>query len=480
MFAITLLTLAATAQGVAPSVSLRAAQRAAETPRDSTPYARTLEESGGLNHRVTAFEELPAPLGGGIQVRALSSGSFEPFQNAAGASIPALPIVYEVSVQVGAANELFLFQRPADSGPRPMLVVFHKFGVGHFDALAHTSFFQEARRRGWYCLAPLGGGQRHFANDRMHEHTETALDWAVENFAVDGSRVYGAGFSMGGGAALNYAARHLDPTGVMFAAVFNQSGIVSHEDTYLYVDGVVEGLFDSFFGNGGPAQPWPMQRASLFSFDPLTSVVDSQTDLARNLLSLATFTTRTTGDVPYLMTQNDLLHAQLLARGADPMRHKLAVINYPGHSWDAVSERAVCDWLRSFTLQIPSQGDLLADTDGRFHHFDVAQDAPGQFTPFSFAIDVQSNTLAISASANLASLGVHLTSASLNTSTNLTVDLSTADGFADEVRLLGWPSVPSQVLRDGIPTALWSFDALNARLTLLENHGGAHAWTVVP
>jgi pimeloyl-ACP methyl ester carboxylesterase len=446
---------------------------ARDAPRDSTPYARTLEESGRDNARAAALESA------GLSQRSVGGPGIASLGSTTGTVDP-LPVLYEVTIPVSGGNEAFLFQETSAVGPRPLLVVFHKFGVGHYDALAHTSFFQEARRRGWYCLAPFGGGQRHFSNLKSQAHTEAALAWARASFSIDATRVYAVGFSMGGGAAMNYAARHLDPTGTMLAAVFNESGILSHEDTYPQLDPSIVPFYDAHFGGGGPAQPFPMQQASVFSFDPVTQIVDLDTDLGRNLLHLGTYSTRTTLDVPYLATQSDLFHTHLLSRGADPLRHRWSVVNYPGHSWDAVTERSVCDWLRTFRLAIPTSGSTLADRDARYFHFDVEQDAPGAFTPFAWSVDEATNAVAVSATSNLAAIAVHSADAGLSPASALTIALDTADGLPDEFRVLDWPALPANVLRDGVATASWTYDALAARVTLLEFDGGAHVWTVVP
>ncbi|MCC7011157.1 MAG: hypothetical protein IT454_01235 [Planctomycetes bacterium] len=471
------------ARSPAPQVALAGRQGA----RDSTPYARSLEESGRGNVRAEELESSAGRLTasgtiGGLQVRTLSGGPGSGSQAllGAGGSVDPLPTLYEVTIPVAAASEAFLFQETAAAGPRPLLVVFHKYGVGHYDALAHTSFFQEARRRGWYCLAPFGGGQRHFSNLRSQQHTEAALAWARSNFAVDPTRVYAVGFSMGGGAAMNFAARHLDPRETMFAAVFNESGILSHEDTYPQLEPAIVALYDSFFGFGGSAQPFPMQRSSVFSFDPLSLAVDLDTDLGRNLIHLGTHSTRTTGDVPYLITQNELFRAHLLARGASPTRHVLSVINYPGHSWDAVSERAVCDWLRTFKLSLPDAAETLADRDARYFHFDIHQDVSGSFTPFRWSVDSGLNHVQVLDTANLASVAIDLASAGLSASAALSIEVGTADGLPDQVQIQGYSSAPSFVLRDGILSTAWSFDAPNARVLLAESDGALHTWVVNP
>jgi acetyl esterase/lipase len=459
------------ARGAAPE----RASAAAQAPRDSTPFARTLVDSARDNQRALALESDFEVDPGRITVRALDPQG----GGALGGGVPALPVLFEVSIPVGGVNELFLFQSTNAAGPRPLLVVFHKFGVSHYDAAAHTTFFQEAKRRGWYCLAPLGGSQRHFSSIKSQIHTLAALDWAAENFGIDATRLYAVGFSMGGGAALNFAARHLDPRGPMFAAVFNESGIVSHEHTYAQTEPIVTAIYDQLFGAGAGALPFPMQRSSLFSFDELTLDVDTATDLARNLLHLSTFTTRTTLDVPYLSVQNDLFHQHLLDRGADLQRHRYAQLDYSGHSWDAVPEKAICDWLRGFTLTLPSAAKTLADRDARYFHFDVEQEVGGAFTPFEWSVDVPQARVSVLETANLRAAGVDLASAGLLSATQLEVVVGTADGQPDQIRLVGWPSAPVTVLRDAMPASSWTFDPLTPQLILTELDGAAHIWTVV-
>lgn len=462
-------------------------------PRDATPYARTLEESAGEGwERRPDLSYAPGTgprsgLGIGVRMMTGLSNPSQPGTVLGRAGVPAIadtPRWYEVTIQPGTGfAERFLVQESNGVGPRPMLVVFHKFGVSHYDGLLNTSFFAEARRRNWFCVAPLSGGQTHFSDERSRIHTKAVLDWINARFAVDPARVYAAGFSMGGGAAMNFASRHLDPTGVMIAAVFNQSGILSHEDTYPQSGVTVQQIYDDRFGNGQPgsATPWNLQRGSVFSFDPLSFAVVPGTDLGRNLLHLATHSTRTTGDIPYLITQNDLFYQHQLALGALPSRHLLTVVNYPGHSWDAVSETTVCNWLRNYSLVLPSAADTLADANGRFFHFDVEQASAGSFTPFSWSVQPATNAVSITGTSNLMRVRVVTSDAGLDPLQSLSVTTACADGQPDQIVLEGYSLPPTQVLRDGVSASNWSHDGQLGRLTLDEADGLApHTWTVVP
>ncbi len=392
------------------------------------------------------------------------------------------PRVYEVIVHPGVGyTETFLFQEVVGATPKPLLVAFHKFGNSAYDVLQNTTYFDEARRRGWYCVAPLSASGVHFSSIEGQIGTERALRWVINNFAIDRTRVYGVGFSMGGGAALNYAARHLDPAGVMFAAVANLSGTVSIKNTYVQDPGV-QYILDYWFGNNTPgsATAFAMERSSVISFDAVSLLPETGNDLARNLMHLNTRTVTATGDMPYLITQNNVLHSRFLALGASPTQHAHYVYNYPGHSWDAVPERSVCDWLRTQKLVLPNAGSTLADSDERYFYFDVVQDAAGAFTPFTWTVSPLANTVTLGATANLQQITVDLSEAGLSSAAPVIVNLSTADGFADTVRLADWNLLPLNVLRDGIATPLWSFDSVNGVITLAEFDGGNHTWIVQP
>lgn len=478
-----LLTLALAAQaplprGVRAAPLAPAASRVARAPGSLIDEAAPQQLAAGLLPRVASAGQV------GVEVRLLAqSPSFS--STSAGASratMGSAPRVYEVTIHPGTGyTEKFLLQEAGVVGARPLLVVFHKFGNSAYDVLQNTSFFAQAARRGWYCIAPLGASGVHFSSIESQINTRAALNWVANRFALDPSRIYAVGFSMGGGAALNYAARHVDPSGLMFAAVVNLSGTLSLKDTYVNDPGV-QYILDFWFGNGTPgsASAWELERSSLISFDPLTLQPESGNDLARNLMHIDTRTVTATGDFPYLITQNNVLHDHFLSLGAAPTQHSLYAVNYPSHSWDMVSEKSVCDWLRTRQLVLPTAGNTLADENQRYFHFTVAQDAAGAFTPFTWNVQAGANSLALSNTANLQRVTVARIDAGLSATQPLTLLLSTADGLADEVRISDWPSLPSDVLRDGVSSALWSYDALAAELSVSEFDGGPHTWVVVP
>jgi pimeloyl-ACP methyl ester carboxylesterase len=383
--------------------------------------------------------------------------------------------------------EPFLMQTPVPlpsaGAPRPLLIVFHKFGSSHKDVLQNTTFLREAAQRGWFLLCPLGASKKHFESMESQTNTEAVIDWFLPKFHVDTNRIYGVGFSMGGGSVTNFAARHLDPAHGMFAAIIDHSGGVALNNTY-YNDPPARYIFDFWYGDGtaGSADPWKMTRSSVIDFDPVTLVVDRKTDLARNLLHIPLQIWRASSDpIPYVPTQCDVLDAHLQFLGLAPgLTYSYTVVPYTGHSWSMLDQAAACTWLSQFTLTMPTSAKTLADHDGVYFQFSVEQDAPGAFTPFTWSVLTATNELQLSDTANLKRITVDPVSIGLSTAQGLQFHLATYDGLADEIKLRNYPGFPSAVTRDTLATGNWTYDPATQELVLLETDGGAHDWLVVP
>ena len=375
---------------------------------------------------------------------------------------------------------------PLPQTPAPMLVAFHSFGVTAQDIVQNTRLIEEAHARRWYLVAPLGASGVHFSSIQSQINTQAVLDWMLGRFQIDRQRIYAIGFSMGGGAATNYVARHLDPNNAMFAAVADHTGVVALEDVYVN-DPSVKHILDFWFGNGttGSATPFKLKRSSIFNFNQSTLQVDTTSNLARNLMHVPFYLTRASVDlIWYLPRQNDQLDLHLQALGKQPgAGYEYVVVPFTGHTWAMLNFTQVCDWLALYSLQLPLSGDTLADQDGNYFHFAVQQDQVEVFTPFSWEIDLANNRLHISQTGNLARLRVDTLSAQLDPAAVLTLVLSTADGLGDEVVLCDLTQAPGQVLRDNVPAPAgsWSYSALADELTIIESDGAAqHTWSIVP
>jgi len=395
--------------------------------------------------------------------------------------VPGFPGVYNVTLRNTGSGyvESFVLQIPSNPppGPRPLLVAFHKFGVSHADTLFHTTFPQECDARGWYFVAPLGASQMHFSSLVSQINTQRVLDIVCATYPVDRARIYGVGFSMGGGAVATYAARHLDPDAPHFAAIVNHTGTVSIADAYAleYQDAASDAM--ELWNGGTPTTAsFSYQRCSTIDIDPLTGLVGVGTDLARNLGSIKVMTVLATGDThPYLSIQTQAWVTQLATLGVD---NTFVTPNYVGHSWDALDDTAVCNWFSTLSFVAPTSGNQLADGDGQHvAGFTVQQETPGTFTPFQWLADPIANRLSIWGARNLQRLTVDVDALGLSYTGTLRWNHSNADSTPDELLLTGVPYAPTQVLRDG-QLASCVYDAQLGTCLITDADGTGHMWQI--
>ncbi len=477
-----------------PEVPTEALQEPAQPPRRVVVGMPRPTGSSGSERGSAPARAAPRPLSSSSAPTRIAPAPVTARPPAGGSGTLTESLVYYVIRLFGGSKgtttgyrEEFMVFAPEQSQPRPLLVVFHRFGVGHLDAWVHTQFFQEARLRGWHVLAPLSASGVHFGSIEGQINTEAAMDWALANFNVDASRIYAVGFSMGGGAAVNFAARHQDPGQFRFAAVADHTGGISLPNSYLNTTSATRAILDFWFGDGSPgsAEHWKMMRSSALDFDPQTLQVDPSTNLARNLQHVPLKVWRASNEplaTSYLSAECDVLVSHLQAIGGQA---EYEVVPYSAHEWDLLDEGEVLSWLSSHDLQMPTSGNTLADHDGKYFHFEVTQDVPGAFTPFSWNVEFPEptpNKLALWDTANLTRLKVDSLGAGLDPDAYLEIELATADELGDEVVLSSWPRTPSAVFRDGIQVSQnWIYDDQRLELTIQETDGTqTHTWGVQP
>ncbi len=365
--------------------------------------------------------------------------------------------------------------------PAPLVVAYHGYGGTPNEILQDTNLFAEARARGWFVVAPLGAHQFNFGIDYAQQNVAYVLDWLLNAVQIDRQRIYGVGFSMGGGWALSQAARHLDPSRAMFAAVTNHTGTVSL--THLWWTSADPSLFHHPLMFGGPpsVNPFGYERVSSIDLDPVTLAVNPTNDMARNLKHVATRTWTATQDpLANLLVQNAALVSWLLQGGHPTLAFN---VRSSQHTWATLNVTSMLDDFAQQTLTIPTSGTrkLLADRDDTFLFFEVRQDAPGAFTPFRYNLDPAQNRLVVDQSQNLARLKVDTLAAGLDPGQPLLVMIGVSDGLAEEIVLRGYPNAPQNVLRMGRSTPNWSHDPVAGTLTLFESNGAGYpTWTILP
>jgi dienelactone hydrolase len=393
-----------------------------------------------------------------------------------GDPVPGFPGMYNCMLANTGSGyaEFFALQLPhtIPPGGAPALVAFHAFNVSHADAVYHTNFPAECLARNWFMIAPFGASQTNFGSLPSQINVAAVLSWARAMLPIDGNRIYGVGFSMGGGGCASYAARHLDPSASMFAAIVDHTGTVSLAHAYANESTSIQLILEGWFGGSPAAQPFAYQRCSTIDIDPLTEQIGVGTDMSRNLRTVHCWLADNDPQ-PYLPLQTHLFYDHIHA--ANPA-DVLTIVPGNVHSWSTLDDTVACDWLSRYTLQELTIGNTLADQDGTWGRFIVQQSAPGAFTPFSWHADAPPNRLSLWATANLQRLSVNLAPLGLVYSGNLKLNMTSADGTGDQVLFLGVPHAPTAVTRNGVPNATCVYDHAAHTFLVNELSGSGALW----
>jgi pimeloyl-ACP methyl ester carboxylesterase len=374
-------------------------------------------------------------------------------------------------------------QNPDDSAP--LLVCFHQYSASERDVFLHTDLFSEALERGWYVLAPLGAHQVNCGVAYAQDNTRVVVDWLSEVVRIDPTRIYGLGFSMGGGNALNFAARYQDPNRAMFAAVVNHTGTVSLRDIWHRAQDTSILEHPLMFGGSPYQHPFAYAQASTIEMTPWSGI-DERTDLARNLGHVAVQTWCAQADpLDHLVRQTRALIRHLLRFGGSVEGNQ---VRGSRHFWDTLDEVAALDFLADQRLVLPTDGthSLLALHDGRWLHFDLEQAKNGAFSAWRWHSDPRSNLLYLDGLTNIKELRVRTEDLGLAPNQTLRLILGRQAGSTahqehpTRLVLTGFDAAPRTVLREG--RAVEShWNPARGELTIEERDAAAlPLWVIVP
>ncbi len=404
---------------------------------------------------------------------------------------PKAPGLYEVRVAGLPTGylERFILQIPTvPAGPEaPLLIGFHVQNVSMWDLFLSTTFPVEAEARGWYVLAPMAATQTNLSSVPAQRNVELVLGMIAEQYPIDRSRIYGVGFSMGGGTALSYAARHVNPEQPMLAAVVNHTGVCSQRHSYEFdcfhpvgaAACPTQSEYEFWFGGPPATNGFEFAQCSVIDMGLLTAVIDPDTDFARNLLHIPIMGWLATQDpLAELVEQNFRLAIWIFNKGGS---YVLNTVVNDEHSWTNLDVVAACNFFAQQTLTLPTQADTLADRDERWFHFDLVQDTAGAFSRFSWSVDTLANELTLLATANVQSLRVDTQSAGLDTTSSLTLTTSAADALGETISFTGYALAPTSITRDGQPFAGWTHDPGSSELVITDSDGSqSHTWVITP
>lgn len=403
-------------------------------------------------------------------------------------------------------QEFFLLGIPSPllPGDHPLLVMFHGAKASEKSCYLHGSaLFDGARNRGWFVLSPLGSHDENFGSQEAQINTAYVLDLVTSvlpNINIDGDRIYGAGFSMGGGWMMSYAAQHQALGRPRFAALVNNAGTASIAYTYWHSSASQQqDLFEDprMFGGPPTTEAHKYSQASIFDMDPSMTVVDfnlvnPNTDMGRNLAETPIRHYLGTADPnPGLVLATETANAWL----ATVLGFSSTLIPVVGamHNWNTIQTTDALDFLQGKTLQTPTTGQhrVLADREGNWSHFYVYQDAGGAFTPFRWEhipAGPGSAKLILDETKNLEQLVVSTQTLVINTANPLDVVMGSADGSAERTLLTGYATQPGSVTRAGVQITIWTgapthwhWDPVGQTVVLVDANPDPNVtWTITP
>lgn len=365
----------------------------------------------------------------------------------------------------------------------PLLMVNNGWG------LSAASFFNgmsdipdEANARGWLVVAFTQLDDKSFGVVPLpQQNVERALDWVLANYPVDEDRIYGVGWSGGGGSIVSYAVRHLDPEQPMLAALVTNAGSYDLIDTYNNEVPSVQTIMENPALLKGPPSGttlWQYRLShgeELFQSGP--TVVPEQTKLV-NLKHIPVYHTWSTDDsIVYLRDQNQAFDTFLQGIGAPLTTQSFTGLIDP-HSWDLIDAKTALDFLQQHTVtRYPESFDILADKNRTYYWASVTLRAQKILTPVACSADAAANHVAIELT-NVNTLDLRPPTSLLDPTTHFTVSLTTTDAATTDLVFHGVPAAPTYVLLGAEVYDQWSHDGGAQTLTVTAPGSGTSTISV--
>lgn len=306
------------------------------------------------------------------------------------------------------------------------------------------------------------------------------MDWVLATYpAIDRDRIYGYGFSMGGGNALNYAARHLDRETGTFAALVNHTGTVCLPDEYrnAVTPAAVQPVMEVLFGGTPAARPFEYLRSSVLDLDAASALSLGGDHVAVNLAHVPIQSWFAVGDPQAHLVRQARRLGELLDLVPGSAH---TIVEVPGnlHRWDTLDEYLVCEWFAQRTLSVPSGGELRVDRSGRYHGLELTVGATDRFARLFF--DMRADRLSLTRTENVVEVEMSAPAIGLDpASLPFEVLVETADGTPDRIVIRDFTRAPTTVLRNGVTVLQgFTYDGGQQILTLEGPDGGTHLWSV--
>ncbi len=376
-------------------------------------------------------------------------------------------------------------------GPNvPLVFVWNGWG------LSAGSFFNgmsdipdEANLRGWLVCVVTGLDDQAFGAPKPQKNVEAALQYVVDNYKVDEDRIYGVGWSAGGGAMAAFTARNLDPARPMIAALATNAGNYDLNNSYAQENAAIQMIMQHPNVFAGPPVP-------PFLFNYLQSMTEyyvgtqlppfvEPVSQARNLIHVPIYHVYSSDDpLTYLVGQNVKFRDYLVSKGANVTSTTFSGLPNP-HDWTLLNAKTTLDFLQAHTaLRDPADFEVNAFADKRYYWSQIFRRTTGGFGTLHAAVSTTANEIDLLDVTNVQAIVTTPPAAHFDSNAPFTLRLATADTGFTTVGFTGVTNPPTYVLAGTSLHKQWFhnanqmllgiFDVPGATTTVLETRHDAY------
>ncbi len=380
------------------------------------------------------------------------------------------PTLVQVTIPAGSSGtgtdvaEIMWYQLPENYVPgdaRPMVIAWHGYGFSANSVQLQSTVDEECNARGWIYLAVTGIDGAVFGTPPAQQNVEAAIHYMLDNFSIDADRLYMAGWSMGAGACANFVSRHRDPEGIMIAALGLVSGTYDWAESYNLGNSAVKVILENPYNFGGSViqQLFRYQQASTLynvpgSYPPAPGTYSPSISMGDNLGNIPVYMTWDTGDTlvenpPAMGAQvaslissvGGTVETHVVTGTVDPV----TLVPKP-HSWAVLDEVALFDFFATKTVvrspaAFHGQLDISASVG-------FAKATQAVATVFSYLDgSAAGDTLVVENVTNLSAVVANAGTAGLGGVWPLHVVARSSDNLGYKLRLTGFDSPPSYLVR---------------------------------
>lgn len=290
----------------------------------------------------------------------------------------------------------FIPSGPIPPASSPLLMLFHGAGQQPTNALPALSveslaspMITDAINRGWHILIPLGGHAFNYGHPDAQINTQLSMEVFMSMFgtAINPSRVYGYGHSMGAGWMLAQAAMRSGVDDLGFAALFSNAGTPSN--AFSYNAAFDAGILDIIFGTDPDSDPFIYSRSSMADVaEQFPFPVNPSSATCVNLIGTPIRSWTCWWDRLQYKIAAHSVH-DFLDSLPSPNHLSIPTCSSPYHYWRNPDNVAVLDWMGNQVRSDPDPEEfqtVLADRDAQFQYFDLRQTVSGEFSRLNYQL----------------------------------------------------------------------------------------------